>query len=88
MSFFGEPSQFPGAGSSLRTDAGLEDVLDESCGGDVEDELVPDFDDNPMDKRYEIFSFTYNCLPFFGQPWFLIADPLIGAREDDCPCCL
>ena len=52
----------PGASSSLRSDAGLEgvldDVLDESCDGDVEDELVPEFDDNPgTNKRYEIFHF-------------------------------
>ena len=44
---FGESRQFPGAGASLRCGAGLEDALDESCGGDVEDELVPEFDDNP-----------------------------------------
>ena len=28
-----------------------EDVLDESCGSDVEDELVPEFDDNPRTTR-------------------------------------
>ena len=39
--------QSPGASSSLRSVAGLEDVLDESCGSDVEDELVPEFADNP-----------------------------------------
>ena len=38
--------QFPGAPSSLRSVAGLEDVLDESCGSDVDDELVPEFDDD------------------------------------------
>ena len=48
---FGESRKFPGAGSSLRSVAGLEDVLDESCGGDVEDELVPEFDDNPRTAR-------------------------------------
>ena len=36
--------QFPGAPSLLRELAGLEDVLDESCGSDVEDDLVPEFD--------------------------------------------
>ena len=39
-----DSDQFPGASSSLRSDAGLDDVLvnvlDESCDGDVEDELV------------------------------------------------
>ena len=49
--FFGESRHFPGAGSSLRSGAGLEDVLDESCGGDVEDELVPEFDYNPRTTR-------------------------------------
>ena len=43
--------QFPGAGSSLRSVAGLESVLDESCGNDVEDELVPELDDNPGTTR-------------------------------------
>ena len=43
--------QFPGAGSSLRSVAGLEDVLGESCGNDVEDELVPELDDNPGTTR-------------------------------------
>ena len=50
----------PGAGSSLRSDAGLgaglEDVLDESCGGDVEDELVPRLVDNPGTTRGTKFS--------------------------------
>ena len=54
--FFGESRQLPGAGSSLRSVAGLEDVLDEFCGGDVEDELVPEFDDNPGTTRGTIFS--------------------------------
>ena len=44
------------ANSLLRSGAGLEDVLDESCGGNVEDELVPELDDNPRTtKRYEVF---------------------------------
>ena len=28
------------------------------------------------DKRYEIFCFADNALPFFGQSWLLTADPL------------
>ena len=43
--------QFSGAGSSLRSVAGLEDVLDESCGIGVEDELVPEMDGNPGTTR-------------------------------------
>ena len=38
--------------SSRRKLAGLEEVLDESCGNDVEDELEPVLDDN---NRHEIF---------------------------------
>ena len=34
----------------------LDDVLDESCGVDIEDELVPEFDDNPGKTRGTIFS--------------------------------
>ena len=43
--------QLPGAGSSLRSVAGLEDVSDESCGGDVDDELLPELVDNPGTTR-------------------------------------
>ena len=75
--------QFPGAGSSLRSDAGLEDgVLDESCGGDVEDELAPMLDDNPGTTRGAKFSVLHkNVLTLFGQPWFLSAGPLISISE-------
>ena len=54
---FGEWRQFPGASSSLRV-AALEEVLDESCGIDVEDELAPDLDDNPgitMGTKFSVF---------------------------------
>ena len=36
--------------------AELQDVRDESCGGDVEDELVPELDDNPGTTRGTKFS--------------------------------
>ena len=39
------------ASCQLRSVAGLDDVLDESFGGEVEDELVPEFDDNPGTTR-------------------------------------
>ena len=44
-----QTSQFRsfGAISSLRSVAGLEDVLVESCGGNVEDETPPELVDNP-----------------------------------------
>ena len=44
---FVESRRSPGACSSLRCSCGFEEVLDESCGGDVEDDLVPELDDNP-----------------------------------------
>ena len=44
---FGVSRQVPGAQSSLRSVAGLEDVLDESCGSEVADELGPEFGDYP-----------------------------------------
>ena len=71
--------RFPDACLSLRSVAGLEDVLDESCGGDVEDELVPEFDDNPGTTRGTKISVLHKkILPMFGQPWFVTARPLIG----------
>ena len=80
---FGESrDQFPGASSSLRSDPGLggvlDDVLDESCDGDVEDEVVPELDDNPrttIDTNF--FHFASNVLPLFSQPWFFTAGPLM-----------
>ena len=38
----GDRAGFPVPHRHLRTSAGLEDVLDESCCGDAEDELAPD----------------------------------------------
>ena len=37
--------------SSLRFNTGLEDEVDESCGGDVEDESLPELVDNPGTTR-------------------------------------
>ena len=69
LSFFGESRQFPSSGSPLRSVAGLERVLDESCGGDVEHELVPELDDNPS-------CITSSSL--FGQVWLLTLGSLIS----------
>ena len=61
-----ESRRFPGACSSLRCSSGLEEVLDESCSGDVEDELVPELDDNPGTTRGTTFSVLHhNSFPFF-----------------------
>ena len=72
-SLAGFRDQFPGA-SSLRPEAGLDDVvvdvLGESCDGDVADEL-----DNPRTTVGTKFSVLY---PLFGQPWLFTADPLEG----------
>ena len=43
----GGSRRFPDVSSSLLKRAGLEEVLDESCGDDVEDELAQELDDNP-----------------------------------------
>ena len=76
---FVESRRSPSACLSLRFVAGLEKVLDESCGGDVEDELVPELDDNPGTTRGTKFSVLHkNSFPFFGQQWFLTAGPLVG----------
>ena len=56
--------QFPGASSSLHSDAGLDDVLDEPCDGQLDDAFVPELDDNL--HKYEIFPFfqkiVFPCL--------------------------
>ena len=56
FSVFGKSRPFPGARSSLRTVAGLENVRDAFFGGDVENELVPEFDENPGQQRVRFFS--------------------------------
>ena len=43
--------QFPEAIPSLRSNTGLEDEFDESCGGDAEDETLPELVDNPGTTR-------------------------------------
>ena len=60
--FLVESRQFPGARSSLRSVSGLEDVLCESCGGDVADKLVPEFDDNPGTTSGTKFSVLQNVV--------------------------
>ena len=63
--------------SSLRPPAGLEDVLDESCGSDAEDELAPEFDDNPG-TTIGTKPLAENPLSFLGQMWLLTVGPLIS----------
>ena len=43
--------QLPGAIPSLRSKTGLEDELDESCDGDVEDETLPELVEKPRTTR-------------------------------------
>ena len=65
--------------SSLRKLAGLEEVLDESCGNDVEDELAPELDDNPGTTRgATFFCLAQNSFPIVGQMWLLTTGPLVG----------
>ena len=47
-------------------------LLDESCGGDVEDETLPEL------VMCEIIRFAVSSFPICGQPWLLTADPLTG----------
>ena len=58
--------QFPGACPSLRSDTGLADELDESCGGDVEDELLPELADNPGTTRGTKLTFLQIITFLFG----------------------
>ena len=55
--------QIPGAGSSLRSVAGLEDVLDESSSSGVEDELVPEFDKPGTRRCTKVSVFQIIFLP-------------------------
>ena len=81
------------ASSSLRFDTEPENELDaalfpeagcasspnESCGGVVEDELLPELADNPGTTRgTEVVRLAENTLHNLGQSWLLTADPLIG----------
>ena len=81
--FGGSRDEFPGPSSSLRSDAGLggvlDDVLDESGGGDVEDELVPELGRQSRDnKTYAITFFASIFLSLFGRPWLFTVGPLVG----------
>ena len=61
-----------GAISSLRSTTGLEDELYESCGGDVEDESLPEVVDHP---RQDVRNCPF-CIQLFSPPW--PTDPLRG----------
>ena len=68
--------QFLGASSKLREFAGFKKV-DESCGGDVEEELVLELDDFSRDyHENEVLSLAKDFLPIFGQMWLLTTGPL------------
>ena len=62
--------------SSLRKLAGLEEVLDCSCGNDAEDKLGLELDDNRGTTTGNIFRLAQNSFPIFGQMWLLTTDPL------------
>ena len=54
------------------------EVLDESCGNDVEDELALEHDDNPVTQQERTFRFAQNYFPILGQMWLLTTDTLVG----------
>ena len=74
----GDPHHFRGASSSLRSDTGLEDELDESCGGDVEDEMLPELVDDPGTTRGTKVSVLHLL---FGSPEF---SPCVDDDIDEC----
>ena len=76
---FGDSRRFSGACLSLRSVAGLEEVLDESCGSGsyVEDELVPELDDNPRTTRGTKFSVLHKKF-FPSLVWLVTTGPLVG----------
>ena len=77
------------ASSSLRSNTGHEDELDDSCGGGVEDEPLSGLVDNPGTTRstkLSVFQTTLlspslvnrDTFPIWRQSWHLTAAPLIG----------
>ena len=62
LGFLERSRRLPDASSSLRRLAGLEQVLTESCGNEVEDELAPELDDNPGTTRDSTFSVLHSML--------------------------
>ena len=57
VEFFDDSLQFPGAVSSRRSAAGLDD--DNPCDFDVEGELSPELNDNPGTTRCTHFSVSH-----------------------------
>ena len=54
-------------------------TTNKSFGVDVSDELLPELVDTPGTTRGTKLSVLHTMfLPFFGLPWLLTADPLIG----------
>ena len=70
FSLLGGSRRFPDACSSLRKLAGLEEVLEASCGNDVEDELALELDDNPRTTTSTTFSVLHRIL---SHPWSVVA---------------
>ena len=61
--------QFLGASSLLHELAGFNEIY-ESCGGDVEEEIVLGLDDSPGTTREARFSFLQRIFfPLVGQTW-------------------
>ena len=58
--------------SSLRNLAGLGEVLDETCGNDVEDVLALELQDNSGTTGTHFLS----CTESYSHPWSDVASPL------------
>ena len=75
--------------SSLRSLAGLGEVLDESCGNDVEDELAIELDDNAGTTTGTTFSVLHRIIVplwLLTTGWFFrdlrrAARPMTGSKN-------
>ena len=76
--FWEARKRFPDACSSLRKLDGLEEVLEASCGNDVQDELALELDDNPGQQQARHFPSCTEAFPILGQMWRSTTAPLIG----------
>ena len=70
LSFLSPPKDSLLLVSSLRSNTESEDELDESSGGDVEDELLSELTDNPGTTRGTKLSVLQRCFSHF---WSIVA---------------
>ena len=77
-------NQFPKTVPSLRSNTGLEDEHDESCGVVVEDELLPELADKPGTTRGTKLSVLHTPLSILDQSWILTHKSIHGLLKA-CP---